>query len=88
MNMGLVIYLIVGLILGALTTVLVKEAKPNYTKDIVLGLVGAIIGDLLSKLIFNTSALSAVTTKAFITVVVLSVIVIAVGRAFKGSESK
>ena len=86
--MGLIVYLIVGLILGALTTILVKESKPNYTKDIVLGLVGAIIGDLLSKIIFKTSAFSALTTEGFITVVVLSIIVIAIGRAFKGSESK
>lgn len=86
--MALVVYLIVGIVLGALTTVVVKESKPNYVKDIVLGLVGAIIGDLLSKIIFSTSAINTITTAGFITVIVLSIIVIAIGRAFKGNEAK
>jgi uncharacterized membrane protein YeaQ/YmgE (transglycosylase-associated protein family) len=86
--MGLIVYLILGIVVGWLASVVVKEAKPNVVKDIILGFVGAIIGDLIMKYLFQQPGLNEVTVVGFIGVLVVSIIVIAIGRAFKGSEEK
>ncbi len=87
--MGLVVYLIIGVILGWLASVVVKQQNPNVVKDIVLGVIGAIVGDILARLfVSGESFASKVTTSGLIGVIVLSVIVIALGRSFNSKEKK
>src|SRR5689334_18352484 len=67
--MGLILSLIMGLIVGAITGFVMKSNYPWYI-DIILGIVGSIVGGWLSSLLLG----AALTTGFNLTTLVVSVI--------------
>jgi|ADGO01.1.fsa_nt_gi Transglycosylase associated protein. len=76
---GFLLWLLMGLIVGAITGFLMKTNYPWYV-DILLGLVGAAVGGWLSSLLLGVDLTSGFNLTSLITAVIGAVIVVAIAR--------
>jgi uncharacterized membrane protein YeaQ/YmgE (transglycosylase-associated protein family) len=81
--MGLLTWIIVGLIAGWLAGVVMRGGGYGLLGDIIVGIVGAILGGFLAGAIFNVpNAVNGVNVTSIIIAFLGAVILIAILRAF------
>lgn len=80
--MGILAWIVVGLIVGWLASVVVKGSGSGILGDIILGIIGALVGGFLASSIFGIpDAISGFNLTTLIIAFIGAVIVIAVVRA-------
>jgi uncharacterized membrane protein YeaQ/YmgE (transglycosylase-associated protein family) len=84
--MGLILSLIMGLIVGSITGFLMKSSYPWYI-DILLGIVGSMVGGFLSQVLFGVDLTTGFNITTLIVSVIGAVIVVAIYRAITGRRS-
>jgi uncharacterized membrane protein YeaQ/YmgE (transglycosylase-associated protein family) len=80
--MGLFATIIVGLVAGMLASWLMK-AKTGMVTDLILGVVGSIVGGWLTSLLMGVNLMSGVNLTSIVVALVGAIIVIAVYRYIK-----
>lgn len=81
--MGLILTIIMGLLIGAAAGFLMKSSYPWYV-DMLLGLVGAFVGGLITSLLGMGDLTSGFNLTTFIVGVIGAIIVIAIARMVTG----
>ena len=85
--MGLLTWIIVGLIAGWLAGLLVKGSGFGVIGDIILGIVGALVGGFLAGAIFGIpNAISGFNITTLIVAIIGAVVVVLIVRALSGSR--
>ena len=84
--MGLILTLLMGFIVGAITGFLMKSNYPWYI-DIVLGIIGSIVGGWLSSLLLGADLTSGFNLTTLIVSVIGAVIVVALYRMVTGRRA-
>jgi uncharacterized membrane protein YeaQ/YmgE (transglycosylase-associated protein family) len=79
--MGLILSLVMGFIVGAITGFVMKSNYPWYI-DVVLGIIGSIVGGWLSSLIFGVDLTTGFNLTTLVVSVIGAVIVVALYRWF------
>lgn len=82
--MGILAWLVVGLIAGWLAGMVMKGGGYGVVGDIIIGIVGALIGGFLAATLFNADAVNGINILSIVTAFVGAVILIAVIRALPG----
>lgn len=83
--MGLLAWLIVGLIAGWLAGMVMKGGGYGVVGDIILGIIGALVGGFLAATLFNIpDAVNGINVTSIIVAFVGAVIAIAIVRALPG----
>jgi uncharacterized membrane protein YeaQ/YmgE (transglycosylase-associated protein family) len=77
--MGLILSLVMGFIVGAITGFLMKSNYPWYV-DVILGIIGAVVGGWLSSLLFGVDLTSGFNLTTLVVSVIGAVIVVALYR--------
>ena len=77
--MGIILWIIFGALAGWMASILMKT---NYMMDIVLGIVGAVVGGFLMGLV-GQSGVNGFTLYSLIVAVIGAVVVIFIGRKLK-----
>ena len=77
--MGLILSLVMGLIVGVITGFVMKSNYPWYI-DIILGIIGSVVGGWLSSLIFGVDLTTGFNLTTLVVSVVGAVIVVALYR--------
>ncbi len=80
--MGLLAWLIVGLIAGWLAGMVMKGGGYGIVGDILLGIVGAFIGGFLASTLFGVDAVNGFDLTTILVAFIGAVIVVAISRAF------
>lgn len=84
--MGLIVTIIMGLIVGMVAGFLMKSNYPWYI-DIILGIVGSIVGGWLSALLTGVDLTGGFNLTSFIVSVLGAVIVIGISRMVTGRRA-
>lgn len=85
--MGLIIWIIMGMIVGAVAGFLMKTSYPWYI-DLLLGVVGSAVGGWLSSILLGVDLTGGFNLTSFVTAVIGAVIVVAVVRlVFRGRSA-
>jgi len=83
--MGILSWIIVGLIAGWLAGLVMKGGGYGVLGDIILGIIGAIVGGFLASALFNVGdATTGINIPTIIVAFLGAVIVIAIVRALPG----
>ncbi len=83
--MGIISWLIVGLIAGWLTGLVMKGGGYGLVGDIILGIVGALIGGFLASALFGIpNPVNGINVSSIIIAFIGAVIVTAIVRALSG----
>jgi len=86
--MGILSWIIVGLIAGWLAGVVMRGRGYGLLGDIVIGIVGAVIGGFLAGALFNTpDAVNGINIGSIVVAFLGAVVLIAVVRALPGPSS-
>ena len=78
--MGILLWLVMGLIVGSVTGFLMKSSYPWYV-DILLGIVGSAVGGWLSTVLLGVDLTSGFNLTSIVTAIIGAVIVVAAVRA-------
>ncbi len=80
--MGLLAWIVIGLIVGWLASVIVKGSGSGILGDIILGIVGALVGGFIASAVFGIQdPISGFNLTTFIIAIIGAIIVIAIVRA-------
>ncbi len=82
--MGILAWIVVGLIAGWLAGMVMKGGGYGIVGDIVIGIVGGLLGGFLASVLFGADAVNGINIVSIITAFVGSVILIALVRALPG----
>ncbi len=83
--MGIIAWIIVGLIAGWLTGLLMKGSGYGVIGDIILGIVGALIGGFLASALFGIpNAVNGFNLTSILIAFIGAVILVAIVRAISG----
>ena len=83
--MGIIAWIVVGLIAGWLTGLVMKGGGYGLIGDIILGIVGALIGGFLASRLFGiTDAVNGINVESIVIAFIGAVIVTAIVRALSG----
>ncbi len=83
--MGILAWIIVGLIAGWLTGLIMKGSGYGVIGDIILGIVGAIVGGFIASAVFGIpNAVNGLNVTSIIVAIVGAVILVAIVRALSG----
>lgn len=83
--MGLLAWIIVGLIAGWLAGLIMKGGGYGVIGDIILGIIGAVVGGFLASALFNLpNAVSGINLTSLVVAFLGAVIVVAIVRALPG----
>lgn len=83
--MGLLSWIIVGLIAGWLAGVVMKGGGYGVLGDIILGIIGALVGGFLASALFNVgSPLSGINPTTLVVAFLGAIVVVAIVRALPG----
>ncbi len=86
--MGILSWIIVGLIAGWLAGVVMRGRGYGLLGDIVIGIVGAVIGGFLAGALFNTpDAINGINIGSIVVAFLGAIVLIAVVRALPGPSS-
>lgn len=77
--MGILLWLLMGLIVGSVTGFLMRSSYPWYI-DVLLGVVGAAVGGWLSTIFLGINLAAGFTLTSFITAIIGAVLVVTVVR--------
>jgi len=83
--MGVLSWIIVGLIAGWLANQVMRSGRGNAVTDIVVGIVGAIVGGFLAAQLFGVSnAVNGINLGSIVVAFLGAVVAIAIVRALPG----
>lgn len=82
--MGIVAWIVVGLIAGWLAGMVMKGGGYGVVGDIVVGVVGGLLGGFLASVLFKVDAINGIDIVSIVTAFIGAVIMIAVIRALPG----
>jgi len=82
--MGIIAWIVVGLIAGWLAGMVMKGGGYGVIGDIIVGVVGGLIGGFLASVLFHVDAVNGFDITSIITAFVGAVILIAILRALPG----
>ncbi len=82
--MGILAWLVVGLVAGWLAGMVMKGGGYGVVGDIIIGIVGALVGGFLAGALFGVDAVNGINFASIVTAFVGAVILIAVIRALPG----
>lgn len=82
--MSLIAWIVIGLVAGWLAGMVMKGGGYGVVGDIVVGVVGALIGGFLAGVLFGGDYLQGINFTTLITAFIGAVILIAVVRALPG----
>lgn len=85
--MSIVAWLIVGLIAGWLAGLVMKGGGYGVIGDLVIGVVGGLIGGFLASVIFGADMLNGINIVSIVTAFVGAVILIAILRMLPGRSA-
>ena len=83
--MGIISWIILGLIAGFIASKVVESKGEGFWRDIALGIVGALVGGFLFDL-FGASGVTGLNIYSMIVAVVGAVVVLLVYNAITGSQ--
>ena len=79
--MGLISWIIVGLIAGWLAGMVMKGSGFGVIGDIILGIIGALLGGFIASTLFNIpNAVNGINPTSILTAVVGAIVVVAIIR--------
>lgn len=78
--MGLISWLVVGLIAGWLAGMVMKGGGYGIVGDIILGIVGAIVGGFLASSVFHFGSVNGINLESIVIAAVGAVIVVFASR--------
>ena len=79
--MGIISWLIVGLIAGWLTGMVMKGSGYGVVGDIVLGIIGALVGGFLASAVFGADVINGINAVTILVAFLGAVLVVAIIRA-------
>ncbi len=79
--MGLLAWIIVGLIAGWLAGMVMKGGGYGIVGDIIIGIVGGLIGGFLASAVFGVNAMNGIDITSIIVAFIGAVILVAILRA-------
>ncbi len=80
--MGILSWIVIGLIVGWIASVIVKGSGSGILGDIILGIVGALVGGFIASAVFGVAdPISGFNLTTFIIAIIGAIIVIAIVRA-------
>jgi uncharacterized membrane protein YeaQ/YmgE (transglycosylase-associated protein family) len=82
--MGIIAWIVVGLIAGWLAGLVMKGGGYGVVGDIIVGIVGGLIGGFLASVVFGADAVNGINLVSIVTAFVGAVILIAILRALPG----
>lgn len=83
--MGILSWIVVGLIAGWLAGLVMRGSGYGVLGDIILGIIGALVGGFLASALFNVNnPLSGPNIATLVIAFLGAVIVVAIVRAFRG----
>ena len=85
--MSILVWIVLGLIAGWLAGQFMKGGGYGVPGDIVLGIVGAILGGFLTGLLLGRDMVNGFTIESIVVAFIGAVIVIAISRAFTGRRA-
>jgi uncharacterized membrane protein YeaQ/YmgE (transglycosylase-associated protein family) len=86
--MGILTWIVLGLVAGWLAGQFMKGGGYGLIGDIVLGIVGAIIGGFLTGVVLGRDMISGFNIESVIIAFIGAVILIAISRAFSRGSSR
>jgi uncharacterized membrane protein YeaQ/YmgE (transglycosylase-associated protein family) len=86
--MGILSWIVLGLVAGWLAGQFMKGGGYGLIGDIVLGIVGAIIGGFLTGLVLGRDMISGFNIESVIVAFIGAIILIAISRAFSRGTSR
>ena len=86
--MGILSWIVLGLVAGWLAGQFMKGGGYGLVGDIVLGIVGAIIGGFLTGLVLGRDMISGFNIESVIVAFIGAVVLIAISRAFSRGTSR
>jgi uncharacterized membrane protein YeaQ/YmgE (transglycosylase-associated protein family) len=86
--MGILSWIVLGLVAGWLAGQFMKGGGYGLIGDIVLGIVGAIIGGFLTGLVLGRDMISGFNIESVVVAFIGAIVLIAVSRAFSRSTSR
>lgn len=86
--MGILSWIILGLIAGWLAGQVMKGGGYGLIGDIVLGIVGAIVGGFLTGLILGRDMVSGFNIESIIVAFIGAIVLIAISRAITGGRAR
>ena len=85
--MSILVWIVLGLMAGWLAGQFMKGGGYGVPGDIVLGIVGAILGGFLTGLLLGRDMVNGFTIESIVVAFIGAVIVIAISRAFTGRRA-
>jgi uncharacterized membrane protein YeaQ/YmgE (transglycosylase-associated protein family) len=86
--MGILSWIVLGLVAGWLAGQFMKGGGYGLIGDIVLGIVGAIIGGFLTGLVLGRDMISGFNIESVVVAFIGAIILIAISRAFSRGTSR
>ncbi len=81
--MNLLLWIILGLLAGWLASIVMKTSRQNVLMDIILGILGALIGGFIMN-ILGLSGITGFNIYSIIVAIIGAVILIWLGRSLRG----
>jgi len=85
--MSIIAWIILGLVAGWLAGMVMRGGGYGILGDIVLGILGALIGGWLTALLLGRDMVNGFNVESLIVAVVGAVVLIAISRAFTGRRA-
>jgi uncharacterized membrane protein YeaQ/YmgE (transglycosylase-associated protein family) len=86
--MGILAWIVLGLIAGWLAGQVMKGGGYGLIGDIVLGIVGAIIGGFLTGVLLGRDMVTGFNIESIVVAFIGAVVLIGISRAFTGSRAR
>ena len=86
--MGILAWLVVGLIAGWLANMVMRGGRGNIVTDIIVGIIGAIVGGFLASQLFGVAnPVNGINVGSIVVAFLGAVVAIAIVRALPGRSS-
>jgi len=86
--MTIIVWIVLGLVAGWLAGQVMKGGGYGLVGDIVLGIVGALVGGFLTGLVLGRDMVSGFNIESIVVAFIGAVILIAISRAFTGRRAR